>query len=143
MDNPSKVLKCTGYRWQGVQLEAYKAEPARFKDVTRQTLLGKGPGEEALQFVTRYFEIQPGGYSTLEYHHHPHAVVVLRGRGQVVLGGDTHEIAPYDCIYVAPDTPHQFRATGGEPLGFVCVVDRIRDRPRAISQPTPAADGSE
>src|SRR2546427_2468983 len=53
---------------------------------TRQTLLGEGTGEEPFNFVTRYFEIQPGGYSTLERHQHPHAVVVLRGRGRVTLG---------------------------------------------------------
>jgi mannose-6-phosphate isomerase-like protein (cupin superfamily) len=132
MDNPSKVLKCSDYRWQGVDLTAYKGDQAPFKDVTRQTLLGEASGEEALQFITRYFEVQPGGYSTLEHHQHPHAVVVLRGRGQVVLGDATHEIAPFDCVYVAPGTPHQFRATGSEPLGFLCVVDRIRDRPRVI-----------
>jgi len=132
MGNPSKVLKCRGFRWQGVEVNAYKHEDAPYKDVTRQTLLGEGPGEEALQFVTRYFEVQPGGYSTLELHQHPHAVVVLRGTGQVVLGDTTLEIAPFDCVYVAPGMQHQFRATGTEPLGFLCVVDRVRDRPRVV-----------
>lgn len=130
MDNPSKVLTCRGFRWQGLELKAYKSDDAPYKHVTRQTLLGEGPGEEALQFVTRYFEVQPGGYSTLELHQHPHAVVILRGRGHVVLGEETHQIAPYDCVYVAPGTKHQFRATGTEPLGFLCVVDRVRDRPQ-------------
>src|SRR6266704_5039384 len=60
----------------------YKTADARHKDVTRQALLGDGTGEEPFTFVTRYFEIQPGGYSTLERHQHPHAVVVLRGRGR-------------------------------------------------------------
>jgi S-methyl-1-thioxylulose 5-phosphate methylthiotransferase len=132
MSQTSKVLTCRDYRWQGVERRAYKAEPAPFKDVTRQTLLGEGPGEEPLQFVTRYFEVQQGGYSTLELHQHPHAVIVLRGTGHVVLGTQTHAIAPYDCVYVAPGTTHQFRATGTEPLGFVCVVDRVRDRPRVV-----------
>lgn len=133
MHNPSKVLRCRDYRWQGVQLKAYKEEPAPCRDLTRQILLGEGPGEAALSFITRYFEVLPGGYSTLELHQHPHAVIVLRGTGQVVLGDETHGIAPFDCVYVAPGTPHQFRATGGEPLGFLCVVDRVRDRPQVIS----------
>jgi quercetin dioxygenase-like cupin family protein len=84
MHDPSKVLRCRDYRWQGVERKAYKDEPATYRDLTRQILLGEGPGEEALQFITRYFEVQPGGYSTLELHRHPHAVIVLRGTGHVV-----------------------------------------------------------
>lgn len=130
--NASKVIKCRSFRWDGVELKAYKTDPAPFKDVTRQTLLGEGGGEEALSFITRYFEVQPGGYSTLELHQHPHVVVVLRGRGQVALGAETHDIAPFDLVYVAPGSKHQFRATGAEPLGFLCVVDRVRDRPQVV-----------
>jgi quercetin dioxygenase-like cupin family protein len=132
MSNASKVLGCRDYRWRGVELKAYKSDDAPYRDVTRQTLFGEGPGEEVLQFVTRYFEVQPGGYSTLELHQHPHAVIVLRGTGEVVLGDETHRIAPYDGVYVAPGTKHQFRATGTEPLGFLCVVDRVRDRPVVV-----------
>jgi quercetin dioxygenase-like cupin family protein len=133
MRDQSKVLRCRDYRWQGVELKAYKDEPAPYRDLTRQTLLGEGPGEGALQFVTRYFEVQPGGYSSLELHRHPHAVIVLRGTGEVVLGNERHALAPFDCVYVAPEARHQFRATGTEPLGFLCVVDRIRDRPQVIT----------
>ncbi len=133
MSDPSKVIRCRDYRWQGVEVKAYKEEPAAYRDLTRQVLLGEGPGEEALHFITRYFEVQPGGYSTLELHQHPHAVIVLRGTGHVVLGKEPHALAPFDCVYVAPGTKHQFRATGSEPLGFLCVVDRVRDRPRAVS----------
>ena len=133
MGDASKVIKCRDFGWEGVEGKPYQASPAApFKDVTRQNLLGEGSGERALRFITRYFEVQPGGYSTLELHRHPHAVVVLRGTGQVVLDGETHEIAPFDCVYVAPGSKHQFRATGREPLGFLCVVDRVRDRPRAV-----------
>ena len=32
-------------------------------------------------------------------------------------------------------TWHQFRATGGEPLGFLCMVDAGRDKPQL---PSPA-----
>ena len=42
-------------------------------------------------------------------------------------------IGPFDCVYVSPDTVHQFRATGKEPLGFLCVVDRRRDRPVPVA----------
>lgn len=132
MSGGSRVLKCRGFRWEGVEVRRYKEDAEHFRGVTRQTLLGEGPDEEALGSVARYFEVEPGGFSSLELHRHPHAVVVLRGRGTVRLGEETFEIEPFDCIYVSPETPHQFRAAPGEPLGFLCVVDRDRDRPRLV-----------
>lgn len=127
----SRVLRHTDYRWQGVEVRAYK-DPVEglFRGVTRQVLAG---GSEPLAFELRYFEIEPGGFSTLERHGHAHAVVVLRGRGSVRLEGTEHPLMPYDCVYVAPDAPHQFRAAEGEPLGFLCVVDRERDRPVPVT----------
>lgn len=129
MSETSRVIKCARFRWEGVPVAAYKPDPALFKDVTRQTIVGEGAGDETGAIVTRYFEVQPGGYSTLERHEHRHTVIVLRGQGTVRLGERTHEIAPYDAVYVAPHTVHQFRATGVEPLGFLCVVERERDKP--------------
>jgi quercetin dioxygenase-like cupin family protein len=128
----SKVVKSEAFRWREVAAETYKGDGEHFKDITRHTLLGERDGEQDLGFVTRYFEVQPGGYSSLERHEHPHAVVILRGRGRVILGGRVHEIAPFDCVYVAPGAFHQFHA-GDEPLGFLCVVDRVRDRPQLPS----------
>jgi len=128
----SKVVRGRGYRWQGVPLRAYKDAgdgAARFSGVTRQTLLGEGEDEAALNFITRYFEVEPGGYSSLELHRHPHSVIVVRGRGRVLLAGVSHDLEPLDVVYVSPETPHQFQALD-EPLGFLCIVDRDRDRPR-------------
>jgi quercetin dioxygenase-like cupin family protein len=138
MSRSSKVLRFERYRWNSVPLREYKAEGSRFKAITRQTLIGEGAGEEPLNFVTRYFEIQPGGYSSLERHHHPHSVMVIRGTGRVVLDDQVHPIGPLDCVYVAPSAVHQFQATGSEPLGFLCVVDRERDRP----VPVPAGEAN-
>ena len=53
MANGSKVIKCSGYRWSGIDLREYKAADVPFKDVTRQMLLGEGAGEDGLPFVTR------------------------------------------------------------------------------------------
>jgi hypothetical protein len=62
------------FHWDGVDVLAYKQDGAApFKDVTRQVLFdGAGiPGQ------LRYFEVAPGGYSTLERHEHMHAVVII------------------------------------------------------------------
>ncbi|MEO7795778.1 MAG: cupin domain-containing protein [Thermoanaerobaculia bacterium] len=136
MTRGSKVLAATEFRWP-VALKPYKEGGDLFRDVTRQTLLGEGEGEEALAFLTRYFEVGEGGFSTLEQHKHPHAVVILRGRGTVQLGERTFAIGPSDCVYVAPGELHQFRADQGEALGFLCIVDRDRDRPVPVQPLSP------
>jgi mannose-6-phosphate isomerase-like protein (cupin superfamily) len=78
----------------------------------------------------RYFEMAPGGFSTLERHEHMHAVLILRGRGHCLVGGDVKPIETRDLITVPPMTWHQFRATRGEPLGFLCMVNAARDKPQ-------------
>ena len=40
----------------------------------------------------RYFEMAPGGYSTLERHEHMHAVMILRGHGHCLLGGEVRAV---------------------------------------------------
>lgn len=129
MNNRSKVVRAQGYRWEGVPLREYKAQAVHFEGITRQTLLGEGEGEMALPHLTRYFEIQPGGYSSLERHEHIHTVVIIRGQGEVILEDRVEPVALHDVVYVAPRAFHQFHATGEEPLGFLCIVCRDRDRP--------------
>src|SRR5262245_50263399 len=113
MSDPSKVIRGQGFRWDGVAVEEYGAGGGGFRRVGRQVLVGEAAGEEGLHFITRYFEIEPGGYSALERHRHAHSVVVVRGSGKVILGTGVHAIGPMDCVYVAPDCLHQFHATGG------------------------------
>jgi quercetin dioxygenase-like cupin family protein len=141
VSDESRVIRCAGFRWEGVPVTAYKPDPTLFRDVTRQTIVGEGEGEAPSGILTRYFEVQPGGYSTLERHEHRHTVIVLRGRGTVRLGDAVHDIAPFDAVYVAPHTVHQFRAGAGEPLGFLCVVARERDKPVPVREGTPDGDG--
>jgi quercetin dioxygenase-like cupin family protein len=112
---------------------AYKEGRGSHAGVTRFELLGREPDETALRFETRYFEVASGGYTSLERHRHPHTVIVIRGSGTLVGEGEEHPIRPFDCVYVAPDDVHQFRADRGETLGFLCVVDRERDRPALVS----------
>ncbi len=127
-DDRPHIRKHSGdFRWQGVDVLAYKRDPkAPFKDVTRQVLFeGKG-----LPAQLRYFEVAPGGYTTLERHEHVHAVMVIRGRGQCLIGDKAYDIALHDLVNVPPMTWHQFHAAAEEPLGFLCLVASDRDRPQ-------------
>jgi quercetin dioxygenase-like cupin family protein len=126
----SRVLKLdeTTFRWVGVPVSDYKESAVHHCGVTRMALVG-GLGEQT-GFHLRYFEISPGGFSSREHHQHEHAVVILRGVGEVLLGEERHAVKFGDTVYVAPGEVHQFRNTStDEPLGFLCVVDAERDRP--------------
>lgn len=113
--------------WEEVEVLRYKRDAsASFKGVTRQVLFGNA----ALACELRYFEVQAGGFSTLERHEHVHAVMMLRGRGRCLVGTRIFDVAPHDLIEVPPLTWHQFRADAGEPLGFLCMVNADRDRPQ-------------
>jgi quercetin dioxygenase-like cupin family protein len=107
------------FDWQGISLSHYPPE-RKMKGVSVRWLIG--PAEKAPNFALRYFEIEPGGWTSLDRHAHDHGVVVLRGRGQVLLGQEEHEIAFGDVVYIPPDEVHQFKNSGEEPLGFLCVI---------------------
>jgi mannose-6-phosphate isomerase-like protein (cupin superfamily) len=122
--------KAKGYRWEGVAELPYKEDDrALFKAITRQVLFS----DPELKGELRYFEVAPGGFSTLERHEHMHAVMILRGRGHCLVGREVKPIATRDLVTVPAMTWHQFRATQGEPLGFLCMVNAERDKPQLPS----------
>jgi quercetin dioxygenase-like cupin family protein len=119
-----------------VPVQEYKQAAAHWCGMTRLALVG-GRGQST-RFHLRYFEIAPGGYSSFEHHAHEHAVVILRGQGEVQLGEVVHALGQGDVVYVAPHEPHQFRnPSGTEPLGFLCVVDAERDQPVPLAREAP------
>ncbi|MEA2872120.1 MAG: S-methyl-thioxylulose 5-phosphate methylthiotransferase [Hyphomicrobiales bacterium] len=119
------------FRWEGVEMRPYKEdERALYKTITRQVLFS----DPDMAGELRYFEVAPGGFSTLERHQHMHGVLILRGRGQCLVENEVKQLETRDLVTVPPMTWHQFRATAEEPLGFLCMVDAQRDKPQL---PTP------
>ena len=114
------------FRWEGLPVLNYKEDGTHFKAISRQILFEGGP---KLGAQLRYFEILPGGHSTLERHDHIHSVMVIRGRGHCLVGDAIYEIGLNDLVYIPSLTWHQFRATTDEPLGFLCLVNTDRDKP--------------
>lgn len=122
--------------WEAVERLPYKEdERALFKSVTRQVLFS----DPALHGELRYFEVAPGGHSTLERHEHMHGVLILRGRGHCLVGATVISLETNDLIKVPAWSWHQFRATKGEPLGFLCMVNAERDKPQLPSEDDLAA----
>jgi quercetin dioxygenase-like cupin family protein len=113
------------FHWEGVPVDEYKSGGDNWCGIQRMVLLGNRG--EAMGFHVRYFEIAPGGFSSREQHAHIHAVMVLRGRGEVQLGDAVHPLGFGDVVYIAPHDLHQFRnMTATEPFGFLCLVDARR-----------------
>ena len=114
-------------RWQDVEERPYKQEgSAPFRDISRQVLFDAPD----LACQLRYFEMKPGGFSTLERHAHVHAVMILRGHGHCLVGGEVRPVKPQDLVAIPPLTWHQFRAAETEAMGFLCMVNSTRDRPQ-------------
>ena len=127
------VRQTDPFRWDGVEVRPYKREGTHFSGVTRQVLFEGGGG---LGCQLRYFEVAAGGWSSLERHHHAHAVMVIRGAARVLVGDRIVEAGTHDLVRVAPLTWHQFQPAGDAALGFLCMVDCDRDvpeRPDAVA----------
>ncbi len=119
-----------GFQWEGRTVTEYKANGSLpFRAVTRTELIGTA-GEKTA-FDVRYFEIGPGGHSSLEKHVHTHVVIGARGAGTLSTGERTIPLKPFDVAYVPPLEVHQLRNESEEPFGFFCIVDHDRDKPQA------------
>ena len=57
---------------------------ALYKAITRQVLFS----DPEMAGELRYFEVAPGGFSTLERHEHMHGVLILRGSGHCLVGDE-------------------------------------------------------
>jgi S-methyl-1-thioxylulose 5-phosphate methylthiotransferase len=105
---------------------ADKENDDTFRSVTRQVLSDAEHGQGT---SLRYFEVGPGGHTTLERHEHTHVVVGIRGRGSALVVDRIVPLALHDVVFVPSWGWHQFRATEEEPFGFLCAVVVDRDRP--------------
>jgi len=122
-----------GFRWEATELEPYKLSAHKggeFYGASRQVLIGKRG--ERVRFHVRYFELEPGGFTSLERHRHSHVVIAMRGRGRVRVGDVDYSVQPFDTVYIDREIPHQLRALGQARFGFFCIVDAEREKPRPV-----------
>lgn len=83
----------------------------------------------APSFELRYIEIPSGGKSSAGHHPHEHEVFIVQGQGKIVgrdASGQAFEkaLVPGVAVFVPGGEEHQWVNTGGETLGFVCVVPK-------------------
>jgi quercetin dioxygenase-like cupin family protein len=94
--------------------------------VSETWLIGKKEGAE--NFAFRYYEVGPKGYTRKEQHPYDHGMLVLKGKGEALLGEEIHPISGGDVIYIAPNLLHQLSNTGEDLLGFLCVIPAKREK---------------
>jgi len=136
MEEKQTVFKFNDYEWQGIKTIEYKPKNQKdmkisFNDVKRQNIF---ESKDGINFDMRYFECALGGYTSLEKHEHAHVVMVMRGKGQVIIGQDVYDVNPYDLFVIPSYKPHQLINTGDEPFGFVCTVNAVRDKFQLLSK---------
>ena len=77
---------------------------------------------EGRPFIVRLFSVEPGGNTPYHSHSWEHQVVILRGKGRVIVGDRNFDVEKDFYLFIPPNEHHQFINTGEEPLEFICVV---------------------
>ncbi len=121
----SQIIPFKDGRWRGIKSIAYKTEKGNWSLIERFPLFKS----KWAKFEVRYFEIAPGGASSLEYHLHVHVVICIKGKGKIRIGKRWRNINYLDIAYIAPNEVHQLTNPFDEPFGFLCIVDSERDKP--------------
>lgn len=119
-----------GFTWEGREIQPYKIGGTLSHKGSRRIELVGQHGERT-DFDLRYFEIAPGGHTSLEKHLHTHVIIGARGCGRLTSDDSALTVNPMDVAYVPPLRAHQLSNPGDEPFGFFCIVDHERDRPMA------------
>lgn len=117
-------------KWDGIENEPYKTQGDEWSRIVRRVLIGSHG--ESTKFHVRYFEIFPGGNSSLEKHKHEHVVICVKGIGILRYGRTKRRMGFMDVAYISPDTVHQLSNPFEETFGFLCIVNAKRDKPRML-----------
>jgi quercetin dioxygenase-like cupin family protein len=107
------------------------AEAVRSQDVSAgtgtqmQVLIG--PEDGAPHFVMRRFIMEKGGGIPTHTNKVEHEQYVLRGRAQVGIGANVHEVHGGDVLYIPAGAPHYYKVIDA-PFEFLCIVPNAPDK---------------
>ncbi len=78
---------------------------------------------ETKKLASSLVSIRPGQKVPKHVHHdEEQTYYVLRGHGEIELGGEVSPLGPDTFVLIPLDTDHEVRNTGSEPLEYVYVV---------------------
>jgi quercetin dioxygenase-like cupin family protein len=104
-----------------LQLEEVKAGTA----TQMQVLIG--PEDGAPHFAMRRFVMNKDGGIPVHTNQVEHEQYVLRGRAEVGIGGDVHQVSSGDVLYIPAGSPHYYKVIEA-PFEFLCMVPNLPDK---------------
>lgn len=107
------------YSWEGVKSIQSTNPMSLF---TKSVLVGSD--DDAPTFAIRYFQLPIEGASPLHQHPHEHGVIILHGNAQLRINDNYYDLSALDSVFITGEELHQFKNTGEETLGFICVVPK-------------------
>jgi quercetin dioxygenase-like cupin family protein len=74
-------------------------------------------------YALRVMEFGPRGHTSLHAHREEHEFYFLDGNAELVAGdGSATPMCEGDCVYIAPNEPHQLRNTSNKTMRVVCTI---------------------
>lgn len=124
------VKKMTGEwslspKWDGMRSRQYPTT-TDYAEITENWLIGKAEGAE--NFAVRYYHVGVGGFSRKEHHPYDHGILILHGKGKVLIGTEELPFSTGDVIYIPIEEEHQLINTGDAPMGFICIIPAKREK---------------
>lgn len=94
-----------------------------------RVMLGDNGAVKSEYFCQGYVVVYPGGSVPPHEHETVESYTILKGMGEITVGGETLPVVPGDCVYIDRMLPHQLRNTGGEDMHmmFVYAPNQIVD----------------
>jgi quercetin dioxygenase-like cupin family protein len=102
------------------RITGHAVEAEGVKGVTKANVVGEREGWE--HHTLRVFRVEPGGYTPQHQHDWEHVNYVIKGKGKLLLNGETRALQEKDFAFVPPNTPHQFKNESDELFEFICIV---------------------
>lgn len=104
--------------YMGISRQRIEGED--MKGVTKANVIGEQEGWE--NHTLRVFRVEPGGFTPRHQHDWEHVNYIIKGKGKLMIAGETREVKEHDFAFVPPNTEHQFRNESDEPFEFICIV---------------------
>ena len=81
-----------------------------------------GPDDGWRENTMRVFRLTAKGFTPRHQHDWEHVNYVIKGKGQLRIGGEVHELKEKDFAFVPPNAEHQFENPYDEDFEFICIV---------------------
>ena len=118
--NPHRVIRMM-VRNESGELQDRRELPAPVRRIYETDAPPERMCLQTIQCV-QHMLIPPGARHVQELHIHPDAeelIIVTRGEGTAIIGGQSSQIAAEDVIYIPPNTEHEIRNTSEDLLGVL------------------------